>query len=204
MFVNVLYALVPVVFVIQLLVLRVLYVEDGAVQVQDRSPESHACFVIASVLPVNNTPQMLQCTCLVMSCQQADTAYIRLCHLFITPYCSTTCPEVFSPMLDLTLTSYMFALDSQLGVCRLIVCAEQAQCCTCRYFTADISRTFPVSGKFTAAQRDLYSAVLQVQVHLQTCVPAVQHFKLPRPFDLLNERQKSGLGQLLTVYSECL
>ncbi len=78
MFVNVLYALVPVVFVIQLLVLRVLYVEDGAVQVQDRSPESHACFVIASVLPVNNTPQMLQCTCLVMSCQQADTAYIRL------------------------------------------------------------------------------------------------------------------------------
>ncbi len=119
-----------------------------------------------------------------------------LCHLFITPYCSTTCPEVFSPMLDLTLTSYMFALDSQLGVCRLIVCAEQAQCCPCRCFTADISRTFPVSGKFTAAQRDLYSAVLQVQVHLQTCVPAVQHFKMPRPFDLLNERQKSGLFTL--------
>lgn len=34
-----------------------------------------------------------------------------------------------------------------------------------RCFTADISRTFPVSGKFAAAQRDLYSAVLQVQAH---------------------------------------
>ena len=166
--------------------------------------QSRACSVIASVLPVCNTPQMLQCTCLVVSCQQADTAYIHLCHVFITPHCSTTCLAVFSPMLDLTLTSYMSALDSQACICQLIGCAEQTQWCPCRCFTADISRTFPVSGKFTAAQRDLYSAVLQVQVHLQTCVPAVQHFKLPRPFDLLNERQKLGLGQLLTVYSECL
>ena len=55
---------------------------------------------------------------------------------------------------------------------------EQAQWCSCRCFTADISRTFPVSGKFTAAQRDLYSAVLQVQVHFLTCMHAMQHFHL--------------------------
>ncbi len=166
--------------------------------------QSRACSVIASVLPVCNTPQMLQCTCLVVSCQQADTAYIHLCHVFITPHCSTTCLAVFSPMLDLTLTSYMSALDSQACICQLIGCAEQTQWCPCRCFTADISRTFPVSGKFTAAQRDLYSAVLQVQVHFQNCMPAAQHFQLLRQSDLLIERQKSHVGHMLNVYSECL
>lgn len=150
-----------------------LHVENGAVQIQECNPESRACSVIASVVPVCNTPQMLQCTCLVMSCHQADTVCIHLCHVFIMPFCSTTCREVFSPMLDSALTSYMSALDGQAGICQLIVCAEQAHWCSCRCFTADISRTFPVSGKFSAAQRDLYAAVLQVQVHFLTCMHAV-------------------------------
>lgn len=35
---------------------------------------------------------------------------------------------------------------------------------SCRCFAADISRTFPASGKFTASQKDLYNGVLKVQV----------------------------------------
>ena len=37
-----------------------------------------------------------------------------------------------------------------------------------RCFAADISRTFPASGKFTASQKDLYNGVLKVQVGLFT------------------------------------
>ncbi len=34
----------------------------------------------------------------------------------------------------------------------------------CEYhgYTSDVTRTWPVSGQFTAAQRDLYEAVLRV------------------------------------------
>lgn len=35
-----------------------------------------------------------------------------------------------------------------------------------RYYTADITRTFPVNGKFTAEQKDIYSRVLKVQKQL--------------------------------------
>ena len=35
-----------------------------------------------------------------------------------------------------------------------------------RCYAADISRTFPASGKFTALQKDLYNGVLKVQVAL--------------------------------------
>jgi Xaa-Pro aminopeptidase len=34
-----------------------------------------------------------------------------------------------------------------------------------RCYTADITRTFPAAGRFTAAQRDIYEAVLAVQQH---------------------------------------
>ena len=33
-----------------------------------------------------------------------------------------------------------------------------------RCYTADITRTFPAGGAFTAAQRDVYNAVLAAQV----------------------------------------
>ena len=35
--------------------------------------------------------------------------------------------------------------------------------CEWRYYTADVTRTFPVSGTFSSAQRDLYAAVLRAQ-----------------------------------------
>jgi len=38
-------------------------------------------------------------------------------------------------------------------------------------FSSDITRTWPVNGKFTAAQRDLYNTVLDVQ---KKCI-AVHH-----------------------------
>ncbi len=38
-----------------------------------------------------------------------------------------TCLEVFNPMLDLSLTNYKSAHDSQAGICQSIACAEQAQ-----------------------------------------------------------------------------
>ena len=38
------------------------------------------------------------------------------------------------------------------------------------YFTADITRTYPLNGTFTAAQKDIYSRVLKVQKHLISMV----------------------------------
>jgi len=40
-------------------------------------------------------------------------------------------------------------------------------------YGADISRTYPVSGEFTPAQRELYEAVLDVQLRLiKVCAAA--------------------------------
>jgi Xaa-Pro aminopeptidase len=38
------------------------------------------------------------------------------------------------------------------------------------YFTADITRTYPLNGKFTEAQKNVYSRVLKVQKHLISMV----------------------------------
>ena len=44
------------------------------------------------------------------------------------------------------------------------------------YFSSDITRTFPVTGKFTQAQRDLYGRILEVQKDLIAAVkPGVPH-----------------------------
>lgn len=38
-----------------------------------------------------------------------------------------------------------------------------------RCYTADISRTFPASGRYSAAQRDVYNATLDVQASTHVC-----------------------------------
>lgn len=44
------------------------------------------------------------------------------------------------------------------------------------YFTGDITRTYPLNGKYTPAQRDVYSRVLKVQKHLISMVkPGVRY-----------------------------
>lgn len=48
-----------------------------------------------------------------------------------------------------------------------------------KYYASDITRTFPVSGKFTAVQKELYQAVLEVQKNLVSMVkPTVAHKSL--------------------------
>jgi hypothetical protein len=39
--------------------------------------------------------------------------------------------------------------------------------CELHHYASDITRTFPVGGRFSAAQRDVYEAVLEVQ---QKCI----------------------------------
>ena len=47
------------------------------------------------------------------------------------------------------------------------------------YFSSDITRTFPVNGKFTPPQRDLYAAILKVQKEMVEKVrPGVAHKEL--------------------------
>ncbi len=47
------------------------------------------------------------------------------------------------------------------------------------YFTADITRTYPMNGKFSAAQKDVYSRVLKVQTHLISMVkPGLRYEEL--------------------------
>ncbi len=45
--------------------------------------------------------------------------------------------------------------------------------CELHHYASDITRTFPVGGRFSGAQRDVYEAVLEVQQKcIQVCVSA--------------------------------
>lgn len=57
------------------------------------------------------------------------------------------------------------------------------------FFTGDITRTFPVNGKFTPAQKSLYEAVLEVQMKIIDMVkPGVPHKELQtRTIELLTD-----------------
>lgn len=57
------------------------------------------------------------------------------------------------------------------------------------YFTADITRTYPLNGKFTAAQKDVYSRVLKVQKNLIAMV---------KPGVLYEDIQEAAKLQLTT------
>lgn len=51
--------------------------------------------------------------------------------------------------------------------------------CEYQYYAADITRTFPVGGRYSAAQRDIYDLVLQANVDaIAACYPG-NHFNAP-------------------------
>lgn len=53
-----------------------------------------------------------------------------------------------------------------------LVCVDAG--CEFRYYTADVTRTWPVNGRFTEAQRALYGAVLAAQkAAIEACRPGV-------------------------------
>lgn len=46
--------------------------------------------------------------------------------------------------------------------------------CELNHYAADITRTYPVDGRFTPAQRDLYQAILEVQLKsIEECAPGL-------------------------------
>lgn len=53
--------------------------------------------------------------------------------------------------------------------------------CTCEYYNADITRTFPVSGKFTPEQKTIYEIVLAAQE------AALSHIKPGTPYSQIHE-----------------
>lgn len=59
------------------------------------------------------------------------------------------------------------------------------------YFTGDITRTFPVNGKFTPVQRRIYERVLDVQKRL------IASIKPGLPFDRLQEQAVSELVDIM-------
>lgn len=64
----------------------------------------------------------------------------------------------------------------QSGQLILIDCGAEYQT-----YSGDITRTFPVSGKFTPVQRRIYDKVLKVQKHLiAMCKPGLPHFELQK------------------------
>ncbi|KAF6261161.1 peptidase M24, structural domain-containing protein [Scenedesmus sp. NREL 46B-D3] len=64
-----------------------------------------------------------------------------------------------------------------------------------RHYTADITRTFPASGKFTAQQRDIYNLVLSLQQHaLARVKPGVAWAELQQSTRHLLLEQLQQLG----------
>ena len=66
--------------------------------------------------------------------------------------------------------------------------------CEYRYYTADITRTFPVSGKFSGAQKDLYNVVLAAQLDGIDCARAGRPFR--DMHDVAIRRLAEGLVEL--------
>lgn len=60
-------------------------------------------------------------------------------------------------------------------------------------YIADITRTWPVNGKFTEAQKDLYEAILKVQ---RTCISLCRQ-RANVSLDKLHEIAENGLKEQL-------
>jgi Xaa-Pro aminopeptidase len=83
-------------------------------------------------------------------------------------------------------TLHYVANDSKSGDNDLILFDLGAQY---KYYNADISRTFPLSGKFTDRQKVLYNIVLKAQLAV------IDMIKPGVPFKALNERCKEVLAE---------
>ena len=58
-----------------------------------------------------------------------------------------------------------------------LVCVDAG--CEVEGYTADVTRTWPVDGTFTPAQRELYQAVLDAQIAaVDACVPGTTHYEI--------------------------
>ncbi|MFB6264495.1 MAG: aminopeptidase P N-terminal domain-containing protein [Bradymonadaceae bacterium] len=66
--------------------------------------------------------------------------------------------------------------------------------CEFEYYAGDITRSFPVSGEFAPAVRDLYQAVLEVQ-----CA-AIDDVEPGRPFEELQERTVERIAEVLVDF----
>ncbi len=66
--------------------------------------------------------------------------------------------------------------------------------CELHYYAADVTRTYPVSGRFSRAQRDLYDVVLRANVAaIDACIPS-NHFN--RPHEVATLLLVEGLVEL--------
>lgn len=61
---------------------------------------------------------------------------------------------------------------------------------------ADITRTWPVSGKFSTAQRDLYEAILTVQRRCMSLCRQDANLSLDELHAIASAELKDGLRQL--------
>lgn len=73
------------------------------------------------------------------------------------------------------------------------------------YYTADITRTFPINGKFTEAQKDIYSRVLKVQKQLVEFVkPGIRYEDIQEKARTLLTEELLDLGFLKGTVEENL
>lgn len=68
----------------------------------------------------------------------------------------------------------------------------------CEYggYSSDITRTWPVNGKFTSAQKVLYEVVHEVQTELLNALETVQYATLDQLYDLMCYRLGNYLKEI--------
>ncbi|PIU00454.1 MAG: Xaa-Pro aminopeptidase [Bdellovibrionales bacterium CG10_big_fil_rev_8_21_14_0_10_45_34] len=102
--------------------------------------------------------------------------------IFQYAFAMNQCPVMgYNPIIgggeNATILHYNFN-DQVLNKGDLVLCDVGAEW---NFFSGDITRTFPVSGKFSAAQKDLYQAVLDVQKWVITqCKPGTRQAALQK------------------------
>jgi len=77
--------------------------------------------------------------------------------------------------------------------------------CEYKYYASDITRTIPVNGKFTIAQKELYNLVLDTQVKIINSIkPKVKRSELQKKTEILLTKGMIKLGILKGNYKELI